>query len=159
MNISIRHLKQNDIATCIKLFHETVHTANAKDYHIDQLNVWAPEGITPNDDRWLSLLKNTSLIAEIDSNVVGFIDMTNSGYLDRLFVHKDFQRRGIARSLLLELERIAKKNGIIEITTEASITAKPFFTAHGYQVVIEQEKKVSGIVLINYLMKKKIVLV
>ena len=45
-------------------------------------------------------------------------------YLDRLYVHKDYQRRGIASAICDALE--ASMPGK-PITTHASITAKPFF--------------------------------
>lgn len=157
MNINIRYLKPEDIDTCIKLFQETVHSVNASDYTADQLEIWAPKIIKPENEWWQTLLQNISLVAEINDEIVGFIDMTHTGYLDRLFVHKDYQRKGIAAALLRELENMARQQSISEITTEASITAKPFFEAKGYQVSKEQRKLFGNTEFINYIMKKKII--
>lgn len=44
-----------------------------------------------------------------------------------MFVHKDFQGEGIATMLLNEIEQYAITNGIIRITSEVSLTARPFF--------------------------------
>lgn len=65
--------------------------------------------------------------------IVGFGDMSPNGYPDRLYVHRDFQRRGTARAICDELERFAGGR----VTTHASITAKPFFLNRGYRVVRE----------------------
>lgn len=80
--------------------------------------------------------------------------MDNAGYLDRLYVHKDFQRRGIAAALVNELERCAKEAGISSFKTYASITARPFFEKQGY--IVEEENSIirEGITLVNYKMVK-----
>ncbi|MEE1466132.1 MAG: GNAT family N-acetyltransferase, partial [Clostridium sp.] len=49
------------------------------------------------------------------------------------------------------LERFVEGN----ITTHASITARPFFEKRGYRVVKEQEVERSGVVLTNYVMIKE----
>ena len=82
---------------------------------------------------------------------VGFADMDETGYLDRLFIHKDHQRHGIAALLCDWLEREA---AVSRFTTHASITAGPFFEKRGYRVVREQLVEVRGILLKNYMMEK-----
>ena len=94
--MNIRPLNKLDIQSCVELFIETVHSVNSKDYTPEQLNAWAPSTISNNDARWQTLLDNISYVALIDNQIVGFSDMTREGYLDRLYVHKDFQGRGIA---------------------------------------------------------------
>lgn len=155
MAILIRKLTSSDIEPCIQLFHDTVHAVNSKDYTPEQLNIWAPKSVNPNDPQWRSLLKNISLVAELNNVLVGFIDMSHAGYLDRLYVHKDHQHAGVATALLLELEQQAKNQCITEITTEASITAKPFFEKMGFQICHKQQKIFNGINFTNYVMKKK----
>ena len=73
------------------------------------------------------------------------------GYLDRLFVHKNHQRQGIATAICDELERAAIGK---QITTHASITAKGFFLRRGYRVVKKQEVMRCGVLLTNFLMEK-----
>ena len=83
--------------------------------------------------------------------LVGFGDMDQHGYLERLFVHKDYQRKGIATAICDRLEGIIGEGKII---THASITAKPFFEKRGYRVVKQQQVQRQGISLINYIMVK-----
>jgi len=64
--------------------------------------------------------------------------MTYRGYLDRLYTHKDYQRQGIATALVIKLESEARKIRLSEIHTEASVTARPFFEIHGYEVMRAQ---------------------
>ena len=155
--VCIREIKAEDLESIVTLFKETVHHVNAKDYTSEQLQVWAPHHIHHNHDRWQSLLGNIAYLAEIDDVIVGFADMTTEGYLDRLFVHKDYQRQGIASILVNKLESLLIERGVKKITTEASITAKLFFERMGYLVVKEQNKpRPGGISLTNFLMEKRL---
>lgn len=147
---AIREYRPSDCREITELFYQTVHTINAKDYTEEQLNVWAPGN--PDLDLWnQSFLGHYTLVAVENGIIIGFGDIDEKGHLDRLFVHKDYQRKGIASALCEKLEQNA--GGRIE--THASITAKPFFEKRGYQVVREQQVIRKGIVLVNYIMEKK----
>ena len=152
--IVIRKLVESDLESCVKLFFETVHSVNGKDYTDEQLDAWAPDTVGATDPRVRTILSHIAYVAEIDKTFVGFGDMTEDGYLDRLFVHHDYQRMGIASAIVEKLEEQALKLGINEITTHSSITAKPFFQSFGYIVCKQQEVDVDGIKLINFIMKK-----
>lgn len=146
----IREYQTSDCEELIELFYNTVHTVNAKDYTTEQLNVWATgkENIT----KWnLSFKQNYSVVAMDNKIIIGFGDINNRGYLDRLYVHKNYQRKGVATAICNELEQQIK----CDIITHASITAKPFFEKRGYIVVNEQQLKRRGITLINFVMEKK----
>ena len=97
-----------------------------------------------------SLLANGTLVAEEDGEIVGFGDIDETGYLDRLFVHKSHQGEGVGTALCDALEALAPSG----VSTHASITAKPFFEARGYEVVSENVVARDGECLINYLMTK-----
>lgn len=153
--IVLRPIQSSDLEGIVALFKETVHHVNAKDYTPEQLLVWAPHHIHHSHERWRSLLHNIAYLAEIDDVIVGFADLTTEGYLDRLFVHKNYQRQGIASQLVKKLESFLFERGVKKITTEASITAKPFFEGMGYLVVQEQNKpRPGGVTLTNFLMEK-----
>ena len=142
--ILIRPYQPEDCATLASLFYNTVHTVNAADYSIEQLQVWATG--TVDLAAWnAAFLAHTTNIAEIGTTIVG-------GYLDRLFVHHQYQRMGIATALCDALE--ADFSGTI--TTQASITAKPFFEQRGYRVLCSQKVERQGVFLTNYRMEKRI---
>lgn len=120
--MKIRKYQSTDYPVLAKLFYDTVHTVNKKDYSQTQLHAWATSSI--DTSFWdKSFLEHNTLVAEKDGIVVGFGDMDKDGYLDRLYVHKDYQKRGIATAICDKLEKQAKANRII---VHASITAKVF---------------------------------
>lgn len=146
----IREYQAADCKELAALFYQTVHTVNAKDYTEKQLNAWA-DG-TVDLEAWdESFQEHYSVVAVEDKIIVGFGDIDKTGYLDRLYVHKDYQGKGIAAAICDKLER-----GFSEkLVTHASITARPFFEKRGYQVVKEQQVERHGILLTNYVMEKK----
>ena len=155
--VKIRKIKAEDLKPIVALFKETVHHVNARDYTPEQLLVWAPHHAHHHLDRWQSMLNNIAYLVEIGDVIVGFADITREGYLDRLFVHKEYQRQGIASMLVHKLESLLFARGGNKITTEASITAKPFFEQMGYVVVQEQNKpRLGGVTLTNFLMEKNL---
>ena len=85
-----------------------------------------------------------------NKKIIGFGDIDKTGYLDRLYVHKDYQRRGVAAAICDGLERAVPG----KIITHASITARPFFEKRGYKVVREQRVERRGVLLVNFIMEK-----
>lgn len=155
--MEIRTYRQEDIKDIAELFYNAVHTVNAADYTEKQLDAWADGNIDLS--AWnRSFQEHMTLVAVMPSDkangtqqIVGFADMDSTGYLDRLYVHKDFQRHGIASELCDRLEQAAN---VENFTTHASITAKPFFEKRGYQVMCVQQVERKGVLLTNYVMKK-----
>lgn len=146
--VAIRAYRETDCKTLSALFYETVHAVNAADYTREQLSAWAHDK-NQLQTRQPALSSQRTLVAEINGKTVGFGSIDAAGCLDLLFVHKDFQRQGIATALCDRLEQ-----GYSVLKTYASITAKPFFERRGYEVVREQEVFRYGIALKNYEMQK-----
>lgn len=149
--MTLRYYSKTDCATLAQLFYDTVHAVNARDYSLEQLDAWATG--EENLEVWDSSFQaHYTVVAEMDGNIVGFGDMDAWGYLDKLYVHKDYQRRGVATAMCDALEQHSKAP---EFTTHASITARPFFERRGYTVVREQQVERRGVLLMNFVMRKK----
>ncbi|SFL77363.1 Acetyltransferase, GNAT family [Paenibacillus sp. 1_12] len=154
----IRKFEDSDINQIVSLFYDTVHTINAKDYSQDQLDAWAPKDeIDAKIISWKAALShNIAYVMELDGEIIGFSDMTQEGHLDRLYIHKDVQRQGIASALVNTIESEARRLGLTEIDTEASITAKPFFERQGYRTIQSQIVERKDVQLVNFKMIKKL---
>lgn len=145
----IREYHPSDCIELADLFYNTVHTVNAKNYTKEQLDVWAAPQM--DLEKWnLSFLEHKSIVAVDEERIVGFGDIDKTGYLDRLFVHKDYQGKGVATLICNQLEQAVPG----KIFTHASITAKPFFEKRGYRTVKEQQVERQGILLTNFVMEK-----
>ncbi len=115
----IREYKTSDCKELTELFYNTVHTVNAKDYTKKQLDVWATGQV--DLEKWnQSLQEHYSIFAVDNGIIVGFGDIDKTGYLDRLFVHSDYQGKGIATAICNQLEEAVQKN----IVTHAWVCGK-----------------------------------
>lgn len=147
----IRKYGPQDCEALFRLYHDTVHSVNARDYSQRQLDAWSDGTWDP--ESWnRSFLEHNTVVAVEDGGITGFGDMDPAGYLDRLYVHKDHQGKGIASAICEELERSVCAD---RITVHASITAKPFFENRGYVTLREQQVERKGVRLTNYVMEKR----
>lgn len=146
----IRDYKPSDCEAIAAMFYDTVHTVNAVDYTREQLDAWATG--TVDLEAWnRSFSEHPTIIAIEHNRIVGFGDLDQTGYLDRLYVHKDYQGKGIATAIC---DRLEGNSPAEHFCTHASITAKPFFEGRGYQVVKEQTVERNGVSLTNFVMEK-----
>ena len=149
--MTLRDYEHRDCPILARIFYETVHTVNRRDYTQAQVDAWATG--TVDLSAWdASFTAHHTLVAEEDRIITGFADMSSDGYLDRLYVHKDHQGRGIATALCDALESACNAPRLI---THASLTARPFFEKRGYRVVKAQQVKRLGVLLPNFVMAKE----
>jgi len=147
----LRAYKDSDCGEIWQIFFDTIHTVNAIDYTQEQRNAWAP----PNADflEWgKTRLGQNTVVAVEGGKIVGFGSIIQPSELDLLYVQKDSIGKGIGAAICDELEKRIQSS---EITTYASITARPFFEKRGYKVVRENEVERHGVILRNFLMAKQ----
>ncbi len=151
----IRTATIEDIAELKSLYVNTINSINSRDYNKEQIAAWAStsENTGSLEKR---ILDQLFIVAVNDDEIItGFssLDLKNA-YLDLMYVHKNYQKRGIATMLLNELLARANELKIKEITSDVSITARPFFEKRGFDVVKEQIVNVKGVKMINFKMNR-----
>lgn len=150
----IRPYQSSDLQQMEKLFRDTIQTVCKNAYTKAEREAWTRCFETEAWDT--SFQKHDSMVAVLGTKIVGFADRDKS-YLDRLYVHKDYQGMHIASSLVNILEQHAVQEGIAEFMTHASILGKPFFEKREYTVIRPQRVERHGQHLTNYVMKKHLV--
>lgn len=153
--IKIYRATKQDIVMITQLFRDTIQNVNSNDYPADEIEDWS--SWWTDHDKWEEKIEKQYFIkAIIDDKLVGFSSLATDGYLDFIFVHKDYQRRGVAGNLIRIIEKKAKEQGNDAIYSDVSITAKNFFEKHGYIVEKQQLKKSRNKELMNFRMTKTI---
>lgn len=151
----VRPYASADLDALIILFRDSVRTVARRDYTLEQVIAWAPEDI--DREGWAThLAASNAWIAAHGSRVAGFISLEPNGHIDLLYVHPDFQGRGVASLLLRRLKGSAEACGLVRLFTEASITAKPFFERRGFRVIEAQRVIRRGQELANYRMESRL---
>ena len=151
--MDIRSYKETDTGDISRLYFNTIHRINARDYSPEQIRAWAP-GIHP-ESFWKDRFKNRSVIvAEDHAGIVGFTEMEKSGHIDCFYVHHLFQGRGIGRAMMNRVFEDFQRWNIHRAFAEVSITARGFFERMGFSVKNENEVEYNGVSLKLYLMEK-----
>lgn len=149
----LKTYEAKDLFAVYQLFRETVQKVNSHDYSPAQITAWLGPDTPAVQAKWqATLLDHQTYTAWQDDELVGFADMTSTGYLDRLYVSADHQGEGIGRELVTALEHAIP---VSQYETAASITARPFFMAQGYQVIKQNTVVREGIAMTNFSMVKK----
>lgn len=149
--IQIRPYKSDDLNVIIELFNDSVRQVASRDYNPAQMDAWAP--IAVDKPLWSERLESKpTVVAEYQRQIAGFSDLEPGGHIDMLFVHSDFQGLGVARSLMDHILDAAREQRLSELSTDASVTARPFFERIGFRVVREQDVQLRGQTFHNYRM-------
>lgn len=152
IDFCIRDYRTGDADTTLTIFQRAVREVAAQDYTPAQIEAWAA-----HIDRnvWAnSLERQLTWIVTRRNAPAGFASLNDHGHLDMMFVSPEHQRRGGASTLLITAEQAVRQRGMNRMTTEASLTALPFFKAQGFEVVKTQEIERRGQVLKNFRMEK-----
>jgi putative acetyltransferase len=135
----VRRVKRADIRQIARLYYETVHRVNARDYGPEQIQAWAPR-VYP-DRFWQRRFGHYLVpVTEADGRVVGFVELGEIGEIDCFYVHYAHQHRGIGAALMAQVEREARARGNRRLLADVSITAEPFFRRTGFRVARRQIK-------------------
>lgn len=153
--MKIREATAADARQIVRIFHETVHTVNARDYTPEQVDAWSPA--VPDPEAWVrrKFPTHMTFVADEGGFIAGFGELEPNGHIDCFYCHRKHQRRGVGSAILGEIEAKARALGLERLFVEASITARPFFESHGFVVLKQQTVVRHGVELANFLMEKK----
>jgi putative acetyltransferase len=153
--LKIRYVKSDDLAELQQLFVDTISAICSKDYNKAQIHVWTAS--INNTQRWHDIISNQiCLLAETGDKIIGFGTLKHGSHIDMLYVHKDFQRKGVASRLFSNLEKEAISQHKTSLTSDVSKTARPFFEKKGFTGIEEQFKIIQGVEISNYKMLKEL---
>lgn len=154
--MDIREAKRTDAQQIVRIFHETIHTVNTRDYTTEEVNAWSPE--VPDADEWAEkrFLNRITFVADDHGTVAGFGELETDGHIDCLYCRHDYQRRGVGAAILRRIEDNARTRSVTRLFAEASITARPFFEAQGFVIMRQQSVVRRGVELSNFVMEKQL---
>jgi putative acetyltransferase len=147
----LRAYRRDDKRALQQLFYESVHGIGHAYYTTVQLERWAPA--VPDRERWIQLDAQYCFVVEAHKQLVGFAAL-NKSHLDWLYVHPNYQLKGVATALMRQMERSARKNGMHKIQTEVPLNARGFFERFGFRVQTDEVNQ-NGI-FPHYTMEKRV---
>ncbi|TDF42502.1 GNAT family N-acetyltransferase [Alteromonadaceae bacterium M269] len=149
----MRRYRSGEEVELRRLFFETVRHINISDYSEEQVVAWAPEQY--DEAEWCERIHSINpFVALVDEHIAGYASIDVEGYIDHFYCHRQFQGKGIGKSLMSRLFEQAEEYGVSRLYSHVSLTAKPFFEKHGFVAVVEQQVEVRGQKLTNFVMEK-----
>jgi putative acetyltransferase len=151
--LTIRKFQHGDESELRDIFFNTVRKVNSKDYSEVQVNAWAP--VEYDQAAWQQRIRAINpFVAMLNSDIVGYADIQDDGYVDHFFCHWNYQGKGVGKALMHALITAGQQKGLARFYAHVSITAKPFFEHFGFKVVKRQQVEIRGHTLTNYVMEK-----
>jgi putative acetyltransferase len=151
--LHIRPYETTDAGALAELFHAAARGTAPRDYTEAQVRAWSPEVVEPQRFAARCAARPT-WVATIENDIAGFSDLERDGHIDMLFVHPNYQRRGVASALLQFLESEARSRRLQRLYAEASITARPVFEKAGFRSLAMQTVMIRGVAMNNFRMEK-----
>ncbi len=149
----IRKMYPTEGKKLAELVYTSVHTLCTADYTEEELTAWAPKNMDmPRFNA--SLFRSHTCVAVENGHIIGFVSIEHDGYVNRLFTHPDFIRRGIATALLCEAEDWARRRKIKRIRLAASKTGVEFYKKRGYRITDVETVSRKGVTFHNKIMEK-----
>jgi ribosomal protein S18 acetylase RimI-like enzyme len=133
MEIVIRQASAADAEAVRKIVLLALRETNARDYPssvIERLVLTLPDKVASNLETWCAF------VAIVNGQVVGTGSL-NGQTVSSVYVHPDYQRRGIATKLMDAVENAANAQSQRTLSVQASVTAKSFYAKRGFKIVRE----------------------
>lgn len=149
----IRKMYPTEGKKLAELLYISVHSLCTSDYTLRELDAWAPKNMDMVKFN-SSLFRSVNWVMVEQGKIIGFINIERDGYVNRLFTHPDFVRRGVASALLENAENWARKRGLKRIRLAASRTGSGFYLKKGYRPVDIERVEKKGVAFENKIMEK-----
>ncbi len=150
----IRKFRASDAVEVARMHRNTIRFVNSKDYPPKQIKVWSGK---TSAKRFRDSIDNFIRYVAIDNGkIVGYGDFKKDEELAGLYVHKDYQSKGVGYSLLKKIEKSARQKGIKKLFCYSTITARDFYRKHGYRIIKKTKFPIKNQKLIVYSMAKQL---
>lgn len=152
MRFLIKKAQLENLDEILELFKNTIKKTCKEDYNPTQISAWISS--MQNKGCWINKV-NTQyfIVVKLNDTIVGFGSLDDS-YLDMLFVHYLYLRKGIASLIFEDLKNEAKNLGFNQLTTYSSKTALSFFKSKGFKIIKENKVVRKGVKIDNFEMLK-----
>lgn len=78
---------------------KAMRETNARDYHPDLIERWAPQD--KDMDEWRTRIEGKNpFVVVTGGGIVGFAELERCGYIDCFYVHPEWQGKGVGKALI-----------------------------------------------------------
>lgn len=144
--IEIRKATDADVVALSGLIRRTIRVSNSKDYDQQSIDLlcsnFEPEQVAKR------IVNEHILLCFVGVDLIGTAGLRRD-YLRSMFIEPTYQRQGLGKALVANIEEIARQNVISEIMVHSSVTARKFYETLGYEFVEFQSYPEGSFVLMR----------
>ena len=129
----VREAIPSDSAKACEVLRRSISEICSLDYN-DQsvIDEWLDNKTESNVKEWIQSVNSYSVVCANDDLIVGFGAITLEGEVSLIYLVPEALHKGNGKLMLEAMEERVISEGIVEIHTVSSITAKPFYERNGY---------------------------
>lgn len=134
--ITTRNAVREEWPALLCIHYRAIHEIASANYPEEVLNAWHSPSETPDLADFDKKINcgQVVIVAEVNNSLAGFGELVpEKNELLAVYVNPDFTRQSVGSAILRELERIALEEKLTFLQMNASLTAAPFYKAHGYE--------------------------
>ncbi len=151
----VREFRAGEEPALFSVFHSAVHQIASRDYTPEQIEAWAPADL---DQRyWAARVQAIKPFVVVeDELIIAYADVQANGHIEHFFVSGAHARRGAGRMLMHKIHEVAARSGVVQLSSDVSLSAQAFFERFGFHVVERRSPVIRGVALDNALMRKRL---
>jgi putative acetyltransferase len=145
IEIRIRSAIAEDALAIAKARYDAIQNVDNAYYDQFHLDKWAgPIGEESVQKLYLNGA-DVRIVAEINEYIVGYGELvTDKNRLGACYVSSSASRKGVGRTIVADLERIAREKGMTYLKIESSLNAEKFYVSMGYKIIERGKHTMSG---------------
>ena len=129
--LALRPMLPADVPDLAEIFRATIEDLTGDDYSQAQQEAWA-SAADDEEEFGQKLGGALTLVATFGGAAIGFASLADNKKIDMLYVHPAAAGQGAGAMLTDALEKLAAGRGSIELTVDASDSARGFFEKRGF---------------------------
>lgn len=131
----IRVATEADVIAACNVLRRSISECCIEDHQNDEARLapWLSNKTPENVLAWINEPSNTTLVAEVDGEIVGFAAMTDSGEISLCYILPEVRYTGVGKALLAGLESRARELGLPEARLNSTKTAHAFYLRNGFE--------------------------
>ena len=151
--MNLRQITIKDQLELKKVYFDSIQSLDEKIYSKEQKRAWSSQAWdNPNFDK--SIIKGKGWLLSEKGVIFAFAIRYPINRVSLFYCKGKFQRKGYGTKLLQKLEYDAKKEGLISLSTEASLISYKLFLKNKWEILRKEKIIINNIFFERYKMIK-----
>ena len=151
--MNLRQITIKDQLELKKVYFDSIQSIDEKFYSEEQKRAWSSQAWNnPNFDN--SITKGKGWLLSYKGIIIAFATRYPKDRIALFYCKGEFQRKGYGSKLLNKLEDEAKKEGLVSLSTEASLISYELFLKNEWEIIRKEKVIINNIFFERYKMTK-----